>query len=139
MLRDKRARRCKAMIERLKPALRTLPLAAAVIIWALACRGGGEGQGGVLAMGAGDFYFKPQEINARPGQPVTLRIVNEGKVPHTFTIKALGVDVELRPGEERTVTFTPTGEGEFVCRFHEAQGMKGRVVAAAQAPSRYRY
>jgi plastocyanin len=97
------------MIARLKPALGTL-LAALVIILALACRGGGEKQGGVLAIEADDFYFKPQEIKAQPGQPVTLSIKNHGKVSHTFTIKALGVDVELRPGEERTVTFTPTGE-----------------------------
>jgi plastocyanin len=125
------------MIARLKPALGTLLLAGPVIILALACRGGGEKQGGVLAIEAHDFEFHPQQIKAQPGQPVTLSIKNDGKVSHTFTIKALGVDVELRPGEERTVTFTPTGEVEFVCRFHEARGMKGRVVTAAQAPSRY--
>jgi plastocyanin len=124
------------MIARLKPALGTLLLAGLVIILALACRGG-EKQGGVLEIKAHDFQFHPQEIKAQPGQPVTLSIKNDGKVSHTFTIKALGVDVELRPGEERTVTFTPTGEVEFVCRFHEARGMKGRVVTAAQAPSRY--
>jgi plastocyanin len=114
----------------------TLALAVALALsWAVAC--GGGSQGGGLSLEADDFYFEPKEIRAQAGQPLTLRIENEGRVPHTFSVEPLGVDVELAPGEERTVTFTPTGEAEFVCRFHQAQGMRGRIVLARGAATGY--
>ena len=125
-------------LERLKPLLCALALAVLVCLWAAACGGGGE-SGGAVSLEADDFYFEPREIRAQAGQPLSLRIKNEGRAAHTFSIQALGVDVQLAPGEERTVSFTPTGEVEFVCRFHEAQGMKGRVVLVQQTPSRPGY
>ncbi len=98
--------------------------ASLTLLIATACGGGSE-QG--ISLEADDFYFEPQEIKAQAGQPLTIRIENEGRNPHTFTIESLGVDVELQPGEERTVTLTPTSTVDFVCRFHQAQGMAGRL------------
>jgi len=80
-----------------------------------------------ISLEADDFYFEPKEIRAQAGQPLTIRIENEGRTPHTFTIESLGVDVELQPGQERTVTITPTGTVMFVCRLHLAQGMTGQI------------
>ena len=120
------------MAGRPKPPIWASGLVALACLWAVACGGGGR-PGGAVSLEADDFYFEPKEIRARAGQPLTLRIANEGKAAHTFTIASLGVDVELGPGDERTVTLTPTGEAEFVCRFHQAQGMTGKIVIARGA------
>jgi plastocyanin len=100
-------------------------LAPVLLLAAAACRGGGP-EGGI-SLEADDFYFEPKEIRAQAGQPLTIRIENEGRSLHTFTIESLGVDVELQPGQERTVTITPTGTVTFVCRLHLAQGMTGQI------------
>ncbi|HXG43030.1 MAG TPA: cupredoxin domain-containing protein [Dehalococcoidia bacterium] len=103
-----------------------LMLAVALALsWAVACGGGSRGEG--LSLEADDFYFEPKELRAQAGQTLTLRIENEGRSAHTFTVESLGVDVELAPGEERTVTLTPTDTVAFVCRFHQAQGMTGQI------------
>ncbi|MEE9592141.1 MAG: plastocyanin/azurin family copper-binding protein [Thermoplasmata archaeon] len=96
--------------------------------------------------------FEPGSLSAEPGENITLRLVNGGVLPHTFTLfaeanaqvpvddnaplqdfygrSATLVDIPLEGGEEATVTFTvPTEEGvyTFVCVIsgHSAGGMHG--------------
>ncbi len=80
-----------------------------------------------LEVEADDFYFGPTFITARAGQQFSIELKNEGSVRHTFT--GVGVDLELAPGADRTVTLTAPGSGtaEFHCRFHQSQGMQGAV------------
>lgn len=79
-----------------------------------------------------DFYFEPTVLRGGAGQTLTLEAFNEGDEAHTFTSEELGVDEVLEPGDERTieVTFPDSGQVVFVCRFHEAQGMRGAVEVA---------
>ena len=74
-----------------------------------------------------DNYFAPTFARGTPGAEVTVELVNEGNATHTFTSDALGVDEELGAGDSSAVTVTLPDEGavEFLCRFHEGQGMKG--------------
>jgi plastocyanin len=76
-----------------------------------------------------DFYFNPTFIKGgTPGSTVTLELKNEGKQPHTFTSKALGVDERLEAGSTKTVTVTlpASGATEFHCTFHlQSNGMQG--------------
>lgn len=55
-------------------------------------------------------------------------MVNRGSVEHNFSIPSLSVDLNLEPGRKQNVIFVgPTEPGtlEFVCTFHQGQGMKG--------------
>ncbi|MFP5376181.1 MAG: cupredoxin domain-containing protein [Acidimicrobiia bacterium] len=74
-----------------------------------------------------DFYFEPTFVHADSGQSVTVRLHNEGDAPHTFTIPGTDVDAVVAAGEDDEVQVTLPSEGPvvFVCRFHEAQGMRG--------------
>ncbi len=87
----------------------------------------GEVEGDELELELDDNYFGPTFAKASPGGSVSVELVNEGNATHTFTSDALGVDEEVGPGDEASVTVTLPDEGavEFHCRFHEGSGMKG--------------
>lgn len=87
----------------------------------------GEVEGDELELELDDNYFGPTFVKGSPGGSVTVELVNEGSATHTFTSDALGVDEEVGPDDEASVTVTLPDEGavEFHCRFHGAQGMKG--------------
>ncbi|MEW9053963.1 MAG: cupredoxin domain-containing protein [Neobacillus sp.] len=76
-----------------------------------------------------DDYFKPKVITIS-NTPTTFLLKNKGKKEHTFTVEALGVDVEVHPGEEKTITVKPDKPGtyELICRYHLKQGMVGQVI-----------
>lgn len=80
-----------------------------------------------LDLEADDFSFEPTFVKAAPGAMVTFVVRNEGQVPHTFTIDAPSVDLEVPSGERKTVELTlpSTGVVNFYCRFHRSQGMQG--------------
>ncbi len=82
-----------------------------------------------FAVELGDNYFEPTVLSGEGGQTVTLELTNEGAAPHTFTIDAADVDVELEPGasDEVRVTFPDDGAVVFHCHFHDAQGMRGAL------------
>lgn len=86
-----------------------------------------------LDISAQDFAFSPATLSAVAGEEVTLTITNDGNATHTFTIDDLDVDVQLAPGDEQTVTFTPTGDDTFYCRFHRAAGMEGTLSTDASS------
>lgn len=111
-----------------------------------------------------NFRFEPDTLSAAPGADLELLLINQGQLPHTFTLFAERnpsvpfddpdalqqyyethptiVDIVLAEGEERTVSFpAPTEEGTyvFVCmrRGHAAEGMTGvlRVESPVGPPS----
>lgn len=109
---------------------------ALMLVLAAGCGDGDEeeapagGSPGEIKMELNDFFFEPKDLNASAGQTLTLELENEGDAPHTFTIDELGIDEQVAPGENATVTVTPEQDGEipFYCRFHlELQGMQGTI------------
>jgi plastocyanin len=74
-----------------------------------------------------DFYFQPTVLTGEAGQTITLEALNEGTNPHTFTLDAIQVDLEVPPGQNATtkVTFPESGALLFYCRFHAGGGMRG--------------
>ena len=73
-----------------------------------------------LSMGG----FNPSRIEARAGEPLTLRLVNrdnrfhtDGGGWHQFAIDELDVDVKVPPLKTQEFTFTPgeSGTFEFYC------------------------
>lgn len=77
-----------------------------------------------------DDYFNPDIITIPQGQPTTLVLRNKGREEHTFTVKKLGIDVEIQPGQTKTITVPSEEPGtyELICRYHSGQGMVGKVI-----------
>jgi len=77
-----------------------------------------------------DDYFNPNVITILNGKTTTLILKNEGNMEHTFTVKKLGIDVEVQPGKEKSITVEPKmlGTNELICRYHFEKGMVGKVI-----------
>lgn len=76
-----------------------------------------------------DDFFNPNDITIPNGKTTTLLLKNKGRKRHTFTVKDLGIDVEVQAGNERTITVKPKKSGtyELICRYHFQEGMAGKV------------
>jgi plastocyanin len=77
-----------------------------------------------------DDYFNPKVITISNGRTATLILKNKGKKKHTFTVEKLGIDAEVQPGTEKTITVKPEMPGTFelICRYHFQEGMVGKVI-----------
>ncbi|MDR7238211.1 cupredoxin domain-containing protein [Neobacillus drentensis] len=77
-----------------------------------------------------DNYFNPNVITISNGTTTTLILKNKGKKEHTFTVEKLGIDAEVQPGKEKTITVEPKQPGtyELICRYHFQGGMVGKVI-----------
>ncbi|MBP0726951.1 cupredoxin domain-containing protein [Bacillus sp. RG28] len=77
-----------------------------------------------------DDYFNPNAITILNGKATPLILKNEGNKEHTFTVKKLGIDVEVQPGKEKSITVKPKMPGtyELICRYHFEKGMVGKVI-----------
>jgi len=84
-----------------------------------------------------DNYFEPTVLKGTPGQKVELELKNEGEAAHTFTISKQSVDKEIQPGDETetNVTFPQSGQLEFVCKFHQGEGMIGALETSSSDSS----
>ncbi|MEH7505018.1 cupredoxin domain-containing protein [Neobacillus drentensis] len=77
-----------------------------------------------------DDYFNPIVITILNGKTTPLILKNKGKKEHTFTVEKLGIDAEVQPGKEKTITVEPKKPGtyELICRYHFSKGMVGKVI-----------
>ena len=77
-----------------------------------------------------DDFFNPEVITIPNGTATTLILKNKGKKEHTFTVEKLGIDAEVQPGKEKTITVQPKQPGtyELICRYHFQEGMVGKVI-----------
>ena len=86
----------------------------------------------VVAVEAGGFYYKPNEIRVKKGE--TIKIVMTSKdMMHDFTIDELGVKLSItKAGNTGTVEFTAdkTGTFEFYCSVgqHRKNGQVGKLI-----------
>ncbi|MEF3272965.1 MAG: cupredoxin domain-containing protein [Chloroflexus sp.] len=98
-----------------------------------------------------DYLYKPNQLLVPPGQNIVLHLTNEGAVEHEFVIMKYGTtvgqsfgsedeeniywEIEMKPGETVTVTFTSPeqpGTYQFVCGIegHFTAGMAGTLQVA---------
>jgi uncharacterized cupredoxin-like copper-binding protein len=84
----------------------------------------------VIKVELNDDYFNPKVITIQNGTTTTLLLKNKGKKEHTFTVEKLGIDAEIQPGKEKTITVNPKQPGtyELICRYHFQNGMVGKVI-----------
>ena len=124
----------------MKRGTRLLVIGAAVLVVAavIVARGAGDGAtpgSGQIAME--DLRFVPNQLTARVGVPLTVRLTNRGTERHDLNFPSLhmpalqGVEAILEPGQTRTVTllFDAPGTHTFICTLpgHAAAGMTGAV------------
>jgi plastocyanin len=85
---------------------------------------------GAIEVELNDDSFNPEVITIPNGISTKLILKNKGKKEHTFTVEKLGIDTEVQPGKERTITITPKQPGtyELICRYHFQEGMVGKVI-----------
>jgi plastocyanin len=83
----------------------------------------------VIEVELNDDYFNPKVITISNGTTTTLILRNNGKKEHTFTVKKLGIDIELQPGKQKNISVKPEQKGtyELICRYHFQEGMVGKV------------
>ena len=125
--------------------IRTLAVASiafVLVLIAAACGGGsgsnssspesGGSASGKIEVEMDDYYFEPKVIRGAPGDTVTLELKNEGSVEHNFELESQGIDQDVEPGGEAEVDITipESGSVEFYCKFHESQGMEGKIEAS---------
>jgi plastocyanin len=91
---------------------------------------GSAAQPGSLALRTKDAKFSQTELSAPAGE-ITVSLSNGDLFWHTFTIDALGVNVPIPTGGERSVTFrAPPGTYTYYCAIpgHAAlAGMRGTL------------
>lgn len=109
----------------------------------------------VVRIEMSEYAFTPAQVTLKAGKPVTLTVVNAGRVTHMFTstylasqdLEVESADIEVdapkgvkyvkvQPGKSAEIKFTPMQNGtfEFSCdvksggRSHRDRGMKGQLV-----------
>jgi uncharacterized cupredoxin-like copper-binding protein len=116
-------------------------LAMAVVLVAavgMAARGSGnDGSTGSAEIVLEDLRFTPNQLNAKVGVPLTVRLTNRGLERHDLNFPSLhmpgleGVESILEPGETRTIKlqFDTPGTHTFICSLpgHATAGMTGAV------------
>jgi uncharacterized cupredoxin-like copper-binding protein len=111
-----------------------------------------------LTIVATDFAYTPSTLEVRDGQPVHLRLQNDGSLEHDLSLSglpiaegsvaatpesghdmshlhtdaALSVHLSAQPGQTASVSFTPTEPGSyrFICTIpgHQEAGMFGTLM-----------
>lgn len=89
-------------------------------------------QSQIITVEAGSFYFNPNTIRVKQGQPVRLEL-KAVDMMHDFVVDELGIRVPVtRSGDTNTIEFAPTqkGEFEFYCSVgdHRQKGQVGKLI-----------
>ena len=125
----------------------TTAMIGVIATFGLAACGGGDddepslGRGLVATSHDGDPRFDPDEVQVRLNQEVSFSMENEDDREHNFTLTHVFVDadnfltVDVPANQSRSIRFTVRdrprdGFLTFYCRFHQAEGMQGRIQLA---------
>ena len=101
--------------------------AAVVAIVAFAGIKSVPARGGDIRVITEDLEFLPADINTDGGN-VSVHVTNRDSTRHTFTIDALGVDLNIPPGSTQRDSFAADpGTYRFYCRPH-APDMEGELI-----------
>ena len=99
-----------------------------------AAPGANQAAGQAVTVTLTDMQFSPATVRIKAGTPVTLVAANKGVLDHNWQVQ-IGtetVQIDARPGQTATKTFTPATAGTYtvVCTVpgHEPAGMKGTLV-----------
>jgi uncharacterized cupredoxin-like copper-binding protein len=77
-----------------------------------------------------DIYFEPKELTLPANTEIRVTLPNRGAAPHSFVIDALGINVQLLPGETKEATINAaagTYEYYYDVPGHKPAGMVGTL------------
>jgi plastocyanin len=105
---------------------------------------GGDGSatpaaGGDLEIVETEFALEPADVSVDAAGTTTIRVVNNGELPHALEVDGEGIEEEteeIAPGESAELTVElEQGEYELYCPIgnHRDQGMEGTLVVGAGA------
>ena len=87
------------------------------------------GDDGAIEVVHDNFTFEPRRMAFEVGETVEFTLVSND-IPHTFTVKDLGIDWEVsKEPQVQTFTFERAGTFKLICAVpgHEGSGMVGTV------------
>jgi plastocyanin len=73
--------------------------------------------------------FSPSQLTVPVGTAVKV-VDDDGDAPHNFVVDGVGRSETMQEGDQFSLTFAKAGTFQFVCTFHEDQGMKGSVTVS---------
>jgi plastocyanin len=92
-------------------------------------------EGDTVTVTISDFAFDPPVVIASTDQSIEL--VNDGSALHNFSVDGTPIDVDVNPGETQTLAAPgssfPAGTYTLFCKYHQAQGMVGALIALSPA------
>lgn len=124
-----------ALLRRGDGAARAVAVGAVVVLvgvlvaGAVRMNGGAAARPGEIAIEARDVKFSDTTLEAPSGE-IAIAVSNGDLFWHTFTIRELGVNVNLPVGADRRAVFDAApGSYEFVCKIgpHARLGMRGTL------------
>ena len=74
--------------------------------------------------------FEPNLVEIKKGETVKFRFRSRDDSTHTFTVRTVGIDLEVSPGvikESEPVTFNQSTTILFNCQFHTPGGALGTI------------
>lgn len=106
-----------------------LAAVAFVVIGAMSVACSGPAKTTPADVVASDFRFQATAIQSRAGRSIVLSFKNEGRSLHNFSVPAVGVDVDARPGKDNNakIRVSQPGTLEFFCKYHRDRGMTGTI------------
>ncbi len=119
-----------------RPLLKLLTTALLAAGLLAGCAGGAEKVGDVksgaatgdaVEIEAGDNFFKPEVLQLKSGDEITVEITNTGDAAHDWTVDELKVSTgTMSAGDIANATFiVPDKDMKFVCTLHS--GMEGMI------------
>jgi uncharacterized cupredoxin-like copper-binding protein len=111
-------------------ARRVLAMSTLMLVALTAC-----GQEGSTTIRLSEFEIKPQQFSVIAGRPLTLTLINNGRIRHNLefdpAVTTSQLPTALGPGEKATISFTPIATGAFAywCSIpgHNTAGMVGTL------------
>lgn len=78
--------------------------------------------------GSGEYKFSPSDFTFKLGETVDFTMTAETEL-HNFSVDDLGIDEDVEPDDPVTFsyTFDKAGTYQFICIFHEVNGMVGTI------------
>lgn len=86
-----------------------------------------EGPSKDVDIDALDSSFRPAALSVEPGEKVTFKVHNRGKMKHNISFEEADIDEDLEPGKTVEVTFDASDSlthQQLYCKYHrESDGM----------------
>lgn len=104
-------------------------LAVPAIVVAAACSPTQASTPREVALTATNYQYTPKEVTLKAGETVKLVVTNSSNAKHNFHIDGQKIDVNIDPGQNKTIEWKApdkAGSVNFGCEDNEKQGMTGK-------------